>query len=783
MDQDIASASQNTTSQGIFYSVPFYIIALLTFLVPLWARFGSNVAAEPLKTAFIVIGVTLATAFFVFGLLAKRSIQFLKHPIIYAALAALLATLLSASIAEHTAKGFIGSGFDLGTFFGITSLFLVFFFTAMFARSKSRVTSLLLVLCAAVFISGIVLLVNAFAGYQWLGLDGLSQTLLGNWTDSAFIFGLLALVSGIAWELMPIGGIAKKIIIGTFVVATIGFLLTNYSLAWWIVGIAALAYTLYRIVYLKMGDRDEFRTYVKHPLITPTLALVLLAAVFLIFVRPGNALDRATNKVILHSIDARPTWATTIETAKNAWHDAPWFGVGLSRFSLELEKNKPDSINYSPFWGVDFNYGFGYLPTFLVTEGIIGSLSWALFILCILWCAFRSLLRAKNEMNGLLIAIAFATIVSWVVLFFFVPGATMLFIAFLFTGLFTGLLVGENSRFVVEKSTDTKTAFGFITMALLVVIALGSVSLEYVYAQKARALSYHSRAVLAMTQKNDFAGAVGLLEKATSVSTYDVYLRTLVDARIADLSLRLNQGKLSPAEVQTTFLNEYPGILKTAEEAVAYDQNDYLNWVSLATTYQMALSLGVSNAYDRALVDYNQALSLNPKSPGIYLGLARLELARNNFDNATKWLNQALTLKPNYIDALYLNSQIAVRTGNTDEAIKRAIAATSISPDNVGLLFQLGILYYQSGNFAESAQVLARAITLQNNFSNAYYYLGLAEYKLGKKDLSLAAFEKVLSLNPDNTLAKSLVANVNAGNDPLYGISLSGSTALPSLSQ
>ena len=774
MDQATPTPTQKSPRR-FFEEAPLYLLYIATFLLPILARGNSSIPTEYLKSGFLFIITALSVCVFGLVFITKRTFSFLKHPLIWSAGVVVVVTLISALLSGTVAKTFFGNGFETGTFFGLLSMMLVFFFTATYARKGNRIFTLLLLLSVATSLSVLALLVTRIFGASFLGLESLSMTTAGIWTTSALFFGVMTLMQGVLLELAPMDSRYKKIVMIGFALSFLGFIFTDFALAWWIVGVVALAYTAYRLFF----TRDVVQTFFKFTWFTPTLLIIIFTAVFLIFGGDQSGLSRVMEKVVPTSLDARPTWTTTLHVAKETWKQDPLFGVGPNRFGPALTKNKPVDINMTPFWGVDFGAGVGYVPTVLVTGGIVGSLAWLIFICMAVFYAARLLFTKNSDRSrqGIGVAVVFGLVAGWAALFAFVPGVVLLFFAFLCMGILVALVVGESDNRVITRPTDTKTVFGFAAMAILVVVVLGSITLEYIYIQKGRALAYSGEAVFAISQ-NNFSSAASLFEKAVQLSTYDGHLRGLVEAKIADLTLRINGG-LSPAQIEDAFSREYPAILASAEQAVVYDEDDYLNWVTLGTTYQMALSLGIANAYERALSDFEQALSLNPHSPGVYLGLARLELTRNNFDAAKARLDEALNLKPDYIEALYLHSQIAVRTGKTEEAISRAINAAAFSPDNASLLFQLGLLYYTNKNFTEAAAVLERVSSLRSDFPNTYYYLGLTYYVLGKEKEARAQFEQLRDLNPENVIAQGILKNLDENRDPLYGVVLTGADLLP----
>ena len=59
-------------------------------------------------------------------------------------------------------------------------------------------------------------------------------------------------------------------------------------------------------------------------------------------------------------------WRMTMDVAAGQLKDAPVFGAGPNRFTQAFLNYKPAVINTTDAWGVEFNAGFGLIPTFLV---------------------------------------------------------------------------------------------------------------------------------------------------------------------------------------------------------------------------------------------------------------------------------------------------------------------------------------------------------------------------------------------------------------------------------
>ena len=120
--------------------------------------------------------------------------------------------------------------------------------------------------------------------------------------------------------------------------------------------------------------------------------------------------------------------------------------------------------------------------------------------------------------------------------------------------------------------------------------------------------------------------------------------------------------------------------------ATSYNPLNYLNFQVLGSTYQVLGSLGVKDAYGKAILAYQNASNLNPLNPGLKLAMAGTSFVDGKVKEAKNYANTALSLKKNYIDALVMLSQIAKSENNNSAAYSYAQAALTLSPEDKNLI-------------------------------------------------------------------------------------------------
>jgi tetratricopeptide (TPR) repeat protein len=128
--------------------------------------------------------------------------------------------------------------------------------------------------------------------------------------------------------------------------------------------------------------------------------------------------------------------------------------------------------------------------------------------------------------------------------------------------------------------------------------------------------------------------------------------------------------------------------------------------------------------YQNALLDYDQAIKIEPDQYKAYLNRALLNSFQNRAEKALEDYNQALELAPTITD-LYLNR------GQVLAQLDR---------------YNLGNTHFRKGNFSEASMYLQKATRIDPKFGKAFYGLGLAQWETGEKELGCSNFKQAQNL-------------------------------------
>jgi len=605
------------------------------------------------------------------------------------------------------------------------------------------------------------------------------SNLVGKWNDLGIFFGLSAVLSLSAIELLRVSKPFKIILYIALVLSLLFSALINFTTVWVVLAIVSLFFFVYRLMFGEHRRQGgEELKWSASKFLSPTSISVFIVAI--VFVIAGGFLGSIiSGQFNISQIEARPSWSSTFDIAGESLKDDILFGVGPNRFYTQWLLDKPDGINNTLFWNTDFNSGIGTIPSAPVTTGLVGSIAWLAFIIMFLLYGLREILSTNNKdlfAKYISLSSFLAALYLWIFVFFYVPGVVILTLTFLFSGIFIASQIrsGRIQTFKITFMQNPKA--GFISVFVIVVLLVGTVSLGFAYAKKYVSFVHFQSGIIAFNQDGNIDRSEQKLLRAIRLNNNDSYYRALSQLDI----VRLNQVVLQQGVPEDTLRGQFQSVLGTAianaTEATNIDSRNYQNWIALGQVYGSIVSLGVEGSYESAKSAYNRALELNPHNPSIYLTLARLEATKGDIGAAREHIDTAIKEKSNYTAAVFFLSQIEIAEGNINAAILSVETAATIAPNDPTIFFQLGLLRYNNGQFAGSVTALERAVALLPAYANAKYFLGLSYYNVGRIEDSIGQFEDVSALNQDNEEVKQILVRLNSGQAPFENLTPPEST-------
>ncbi|ELS02764.1 putative glycosyltransferase [Xenococcus sp. PCC 7305] len=203
-----------------------------------------------------------------------------------------------------------------------------------------------------------------------------------------------------------------------------------------------------------------------------------------------------------------------------------------------------------------------------------------------------------------------------------------------------------------------------------------------------------------------------------------------------------------------------------AEEQVTQGDSCAKNqqWQEAIVYYQKALDLNpksevvylklgkvLKNAGERqqALRCYQDGIQHNPRSYELYFNLGISFTQQSNWQQATDCYRQALQLNPGYWEALHNLGSVLGYQELWSEAITVYRQAIRLKPDHPLSYNDLGIMLLRSDKPEEAISMFKKAIALRSDFPEAYCNFGDACVQIGQWRKAITAYQSAAKIKPN----------------------------------
>lgn len=772
---------QNGTSviskHSMFEKLVFGLLVLLSAIAPVFfvpATFVSTQFGTSLLFGFSVI---LAFVIYLLSSLTRGEVELpspAKYVLGFGAVVPIVYFL--AGISNGFSRMiFLGYTFDISTVGFILSAFIYMFLVSLVFKSQKRILYGYYAFGVPFVLTSLWLIVRLIGGPDTLSFGlfpNINSTIFGSWNNVSIFFGIGAIIAFIGCHLLKVSKLLK-VILNIVLVASLFFVaLTNFYASWFLLAIVSFLYILYSLFTVDVmgGMPMEWKARFKKVPVYPVIILV----VSIVFIVWSNSVGSfLSTKLNVTNVEVRPSFSVTMDIAKQTIKAKPLFGSGPNTFITQWLVYRPNDVLTTIFWNTDFANGIGIIPTFAVTTGLLGILSWVIFLASYLYLGVKSIFTRFEDVNKkyFLVTSFFVSLYLWMMTFVYVPSSIIFILTFFFSGLFLASVYSNGIISLSKKNLSVNPRVGFVSSLTIVSFIAMSLALAYGLVENYRSLWFFQKSSYALNTSKDSKSAKEYMQKAISTAPMDVYYRALSEIELYRLNEVISQDpkKVRIEDFQQQFKETLDSAIVAGIGARDTDPSNYLNWIALGKVYEAVSvpQINIQGAYESATLDYGEALRRNPKNPAIFMLLARLAGNRNDLKTAESYVTQAIQVKNNYLDAYFLLSQIQVANKNIQGAINSVTASSIIDPTNPAIFFQLGLLKYNIGDFTGAVQSLEKAVSLAPDYANAKYFLGLS-YEITKQhDKAIKEFQDLAKSNPDSQDVKSILDNL-INNKPIF---------------
>jgi len=647
---------------------------------------------------------------------------------------------------------------------------LVMISAIIFSDSKKSLMYVFLSFIFGALVLSLLQLARIFISSDILSfgfLAGNTSSILGSFNDLGIFVCLAIIISLVTLIQLSLPTKISSALTLSVVVMLALLTIINFFALWVILALLSLALLMYN---LTKGRYEENITGKTKTSLLVTLLLTLIFIISVIFLIGGSSLGNLILSTTgVNYVEVRPSVTATLDIMRNVYQENAFTGIGPNRFADAWSLYKDSSINQTIFWNTIFSAGSGYVPTWFVTTGILGGLSWFVFLMVFLYTGLKMLIKSKTS-DSFWYYIGTISFVSalfvWVMAIIYVPGPVILIVGAFATGVmlvaYQSLLPGGQK--VVNFLTSAR--IGFVLIFVVMVTIITSIGAGYVTIQQFIAYQTYSSISKIPADNNQLTSILEHLNKAYTFYPADIYVRDLANYQLLNMN-RLVSISEPTAEDKQIFQETFTNAIQAAKEAIRINSHDARNWSVLGDIFANLATLKIEGANKNAEDSYKEARRLDPKNPYYDLQEAVMALRNGDKDKAREKANQALQLKQNYTDALFVVSQIDIASGDIKKAITTSLALVSLDASNPGRYYQLGVLQAADNDHLQAIEAFSRAIILNPSYANALYLRAQQYLISGEMDKALADLEVVKNLNPDNSLVSKVITEINQGNtDP-----------------
>lgn len=694
-----AMSSTNTSmpaQASMYEKLTLWVVTLTALLLPVFIVPYSNVNFLFAKSGLVTVAVLIASIALTLQVLSDRQVErysILNYvwmfgiPVLY---------VVSSLFSAHPSLSLMGNGAEIDTaYFYFLGAFLMYLVSRVF-RSKHSVFMLVLGFVSIASLVSAFHIVRFIFGKDFASFNiftTITSNTIGGFNEFGIYAGLASLLAVLALELVTLRQSVRALLYVSLALVLSIVVVTNFSLFgnFFVLPFGlSLTFLIALCALVLFIHKKVVHPKVKLPI--ASLSLLFISLICTIGMAPISSfllpkIDVTQNEILDVRVSPRGTYQVASKTYQDSIKHA-LIGVGPNKFFTAWGAHKPldpqQSINATPFWNVDFNLASGLIPTSFITVGILGGLAWVFFLGLLIYYISRLLkqvaLPEKDQASVFVAwAVSMGTMYLWVTAFFFTPGPTTVFLAFIFSGLLIATLVREDIIKVKNVSWDVATYWkGFLLTLGMIVLIVVFMCVGYLWQQRLYAsmlVQQATKVLQADTTKVSDTQTILLKAINTYFNPSDLRFASEVSLIRPTNLISKAQGIVPAEKITSEVLSDITFAINTARRS-AIDKGlspDYRDWIQLGKTYEAATFLGATSTATLAVEAYAEAERLNPTSPIPPYLIGRLYAFARGFDVAGVKLQRAIDLKPDYKEAVDLLNSVR-------EASKSSQRSTTVTP-------------------------------------------------------------------------------------------------------
>ena len=165
------------------------------------------------------------------------------------------------------------------------------------------------------------------------------------------------------------------------------------------------------------------------------------------------------------------------------------------------------------------------------------------------------------------------------------------------------------------------------------------------------------------------------------------------------------------------------------------------------------VSIGELNPVNYKTVDPAILLQMGMEQYQVSFIMGERYLNERNYDRALTEYNKALSLKSDYAEALFSRGRTYQIRGDLNHALEDYNKTISVKKDSAAAYNYRGCIYAQRGDHARALNDYSQALAIQKDYTDALYNRGYSYRVLGQHDRAIEDFNRLIQIEPNNASA------------------------------
>jgi len=189
------------------------------------------------------------------------------------------------------------------------------------------------------------------------------------------------------------------------------------------------------------------------------------------------------------------------------------------------------------------------------------------------------------------------------------------------------------------------------------------------------------------------------------------------------------------------------------DEAIKHDKQNDVAYAKLGAIYDS------KGQKDKAAVDYEKALAINPEYSMLYAPLGLDYVEAGDVAKAESCLQKADAAHIDNVDTRFLRGVVLFKQNKNDEALAAFSRALELDGRFAEAQYYRGQILDRMGKQDEAIASYKRAVEIQPTYTPAAFDLGVAYYNKGDYGDAASAYQDVIKADPNNYQAHANLAS------------------------